>query len=203
FMSSWYREMKGESDVWRGTMQTLERLERTDSAEVVGQPGAAFSSPRIYSAMTYTKASAVFRMLREMVGHDAFRRILHTFYARHRLRHVTGADFQAVAEEVSGRDLDWFFAQWIQRTDRLDYGIASATTRQAGGRWRTRVEVVRAGEAWMPVVLRVGDLTRTLDSRERRQTVEIVTGARPSEAVLDPEWVLIDADRSNNRAPIP
>lgn len=203
FMSNWYREMKGEADVWRGTMQTLERLERADSAEVVGQPGAAFSSPRIYSAMTYTKASAVFRMLREMVGHDTFRQILRTFYQRHRLQHVTGADFQRVAEEVSGRDLDWFFAQWIQRTDKLDYGIAGVTARQAGGRWRTRVEVVRTGEAWMPVVLRVGDVTRTLDSRERRQTVEVVTAARPAEAVLDPEWVLIDADRSNNRAPVP
>lgn len=202
FMSSWYREMKGDTAVWRGTMQGLERLERTDSAEVVGQPGANFSSPRIYSAMTYTKASAVFRMLRELVGHDTFREILRTFYQRHRLQHVTGADFQRVAEDVSGRDLDWFFGQWIERTDKLDYGVTSATTRQAGGRWRTRVEVVRTGKAWMPVILRVGDQTRTLDSRERRQTVEIVTGTRPAEAVLDPDWVLIDMDRSNDRAPV-
>lgn len=203
FMTNWYWEMKGDTVVWPRTMAGLERLERADSAEIIGQPGADFSSPRIYSAMTYTKASAVFRMLREMVGQETFRQILRTFYARHRLQHVTGADFQRVAEEVSGRDLDWFFAQWIERTDKLDYRIASATTRQAGGRWRTRVEVVRAGEAWMPVVLRVGEVTRTLDSRDRQQTVEIVTDARPAEAVLDPAWVLIDYDRSNNRAPIP
>jgi aminopeptidase N len=201
-MSSWYREMKGDTAVWRGTMQTLERLERTDSAEVVGQPGASFSSPRIYSAMTYTKASAVFRMLRELVGQETFRQILRTFYQRHRLQHVTGADFHRVAEEVSRRDLDWFFGQWIERTDKLDYGIAGATTRQAGGRWRTRVQVVRTGEAWMPVVLRVGGQTRTLDSRDRRQTVEVVTDTRPAEAVLDPDWVLIDMDRSNDRAPV-
>ncbi|MBW3573190.1 MAG: M1 family metallopeptidase, partial [Gemmatimonadetes bacterium] len=168
FMGSWYREMKGDTAVWRGTMQALERLERADSAEVIGQPGADFSSPRTYGAMTYTKASAVFRMLRELVGQETFRQILRTFYQRHRLQHVTGADFQRVAEEVSGRDLDWFFAQWIQRTDRLDYGIARATTRRVGGRWRTRVEVVRMGEAWMPVVLRVDGQTRTLESRARR-----------------------------------
>lgn len=203
FMSNWYREMKGDTAVWRGTMAGLERLERTGTTEPIGQPGAAFSSPQMYSTMTYTKASAVFRMLREMVGHETFREILRTFYRRHRLQHVTGADFQRVAEEVSRRDLDWFFGQWIARTDRLDYGISSATTRQAGGRWRTRVEVMRTGEAWMPVVLRVGGQTRTLDSRDRRQTVEIVTDARPAEAVLDPDWVLIDMDRSNNRAPIP
>lgn len=203
FMSNWYREMKGDSAVWRGTMQVLAGLERADSSEAIALPGAEFSSPRIYSLMTYTKASAVFRMLREMVGHETFREILRTFYARHRLRHVTGADFQRVAEEVSRRDLDWFFTQWIQRTDKLDYAVASARTRQDGRRWRTRVEVVRTGEAWMPVTLRVGAVTRTLESRDRRQTVEVVTDARPTEAVLDPDWVLLDYDRSNDRAPIP
>lgn len=201
FMVNWKREMQGDTAVWRGTMAALERLERTDSTEALGLPGAGFSSPRIYSAMTYTKASAVFRMLRELVGEQTFRRILREYYARHRLRHVTGEDFQRVAEEVSGRDLDWFFGQWIARTDRLDYGIARASVVRTGdGRWRTRVEVLRTGQAWMPVVLRVGDATRTLDSRARRQTVEVVTRTRPADAVLDPEWVLLDMDRSNNRA---
>ncbi len=203
FMVNWYWEMKGDTAIWPRTMDGIERLERSGEAEPIALAGADFSSPRIYSAMTYTKASAVFRMLREHLGEATFRRVLRTFYERHRLQHVTGADFQRVAEDVSGRDLDWFFGQWIQRTDKLDYGIASATTRQAGGRWRTRVEVVRMGQAWMPVTLRVGGVTRMLDSRERRQTVEVVTDARPAEAVLDPGRVLIDVDRSNNRVPIP
>lgn len=202
FMTNWYWEMKGDTTVWPRTLLSLERLERAGAAEVIAQPGADFSTPQIYGAMTYSKASAVFRMLREYLGEPVFREVLRTFYARHRLQHVTGEDFQRVAEDVSGRDLDWFFGQWIERTDQLDYGVARATTRRAGGRWRTRVEVLRTGDAWMPVVLRVGDVTRTLDSRERRQTVEIVTDARPAEAVLDPEWVLIDPDRSNNRAPV-
>lgn len=203
FMTNWYWEMKGDTTVWPRTMQGLARLEATDSLEAIATPGADFSSPRMYSAMTYTRASAVFRMLREYLGEATFREVLRTFYARHRLQHVTGADFQRVAEDVGRRDLDWFFDQWIRRTDRLDYGIASATTRQAGGRWRTRVEVLRTGEAWMPVTLRVGDVTRTLESRDRRQTVEIVTATRPAEAVLDPAWVLLDSDRTNNRAPVP
>lgn len=64
------------------------------------------------------------------------------------------------------------------------------------------MEVLRTGEAWMPVVLQVGGVTRTLDSRERRQTAEIVTDARPAEAVLDAEWVRIDIGRSNDRVPL-
>lgn len=202
FMTNWYWEEKGQTEVWNGTMEGLARLARAESMEAVALPGAAYSSPRIYSAMTYTKASAVFRMLREMVGEETFTRILHEYYRRHKLQKVTGEDFQRVAEEVSGRDLDWFFTQWIERTDRLDYGVADARTERAGRGWRTTVQVVRLGEAWMPVTLQVGGVTRTLDSRERVQTVTVVTPERPTEAVLDPRRVLIDMDWTNNRAPV-
>jgi hypothetical protein len=202
FLTNWWWESKGDTAIWQRMMQAVERTERAGSTEPVGLPGPAFSSPAVYGAMTYSKGAAVFYMLREHLGEATFRQVLRTFYERHRLRHVTGADFQQVAEDVSRQDLDWFFGQWIQRADKLDYGVASAVTRQDGGRWRTTVEVVRTGEAWMPVALRVGGTTRTLDSRERRQTVEIVTDARPSEAVLDPGWAMIDVDRSNNRAPV-
>src|SRR5690606_39599844 len=67
---------------------------------------------------------------------------------RHALRHVTEADFRRVAEEVSGRELGWFFEQWFHSTAWLDYGIGEARVeRLADGRWRTEVEVLRLGEA--------------------------------------------------------
>lgn len=202
FMSAWYREMQGNENIWQRTMATLERVEAAGNTQPIATPGAEFRDPQMYGLMTYTKPSAVFRMLREMLGTETFREVLREFYRRHRLRHVTGDDFQRVAEDVSGRDLDWFFDQWIRRTDRLDYAVASATARRTGSGWTTRVEVVRSGEAWMPVVLRVGDETRTLESREARQVVEVATPTRPEEVVLDPDWVLIDYDRANNTAPV-
>ncbi|HEU0015240.1 MAG TPA: M1 family metallopeptidase [Longimicrobium sp.] len=204
FVSNWWWEESAGDTIWYGTMRTLERLERTDSSEVVDQPGAAFSSPRIYSSMTYGKASAVFRMLREMVGHQTMRRILRTYYERHRFTHVTGQDFQRVAEEVAGRDLDWFFDQWLRRRDKLDYGITNTAAQRMGdGRWRTRVTVLRTGQAWMPVALRVGGETVTLESRARRQTATVVTREKPAQAELDPGRVLIDLDRSNNTMAVP
>jgi aminopeptidase N len=204
FITSWYLEAHGDTAAWLGTMRTLERLERSDSTQVVDQPGEAFRSPRMYTAMTYTKTAAVMRMLRYLLGAETFDRVLHTYYDRYRVGHVTGADFQRVAEQVSGRDLDWFFGQWLQRTDRLDYGIASVSSSRGGdGRWRTRVEVLRAGRAWMPVVVRAGTAERRLEGRERRQTVVLVTAQKPAEVWLDREWILIDPDRSNNRAVVP
>ena len=204
FITNWYAEAHGDTAAWLGTMRTLERLERADSTAVIDQPGEAFASPRMYTAMTYTKTSAVFRMLRDLIGEQAFDAALRRYYDEHRLSHVTGADFQAAAEAASSRDLDWFFGQWFHRTDRLDYGIASAsTTQRADGRWQTRVEVLRLGSAWMPVTLAASGVERRLDGRDRRQVVTLITAHRPAEVVLDPEWILIDPDRSNNRVALP
>jgi aminopeptidase N len=138
-------------------------------------------------------------MLRDLVGEATMREILHEYYQRHGLQHVAEADLRRVAEDVSGRELDWFFRQWFHTTDTLDYGIGDVSTQRVGNRWRTRVEVLRLGEAWMPVRLRVGDQTRALTSRATRQVLEVTTAERPAEAVLDPDNVLLDLDVSNNR----
>lgn len=200
FVDTWYFEDRGGTDLWEGAMESVRQLERAGRTQPVNTPGAEFADPGVYGAMTYTKASLVFRMLRELVGEETMRGILRELYRRHALGHVAEADFQRVAEEVSGEDLDWFFEQWFHTTARLDYAIGEASReRLPDGRWRVRVEVLRAGEAWMPVELRVGDETRTLDSRERRQVVELVVAEEPRGVVLDPENVLLDVDPANNR----
>ena len=203
FITSWYFEEQGAEDVWTRSLERAAELERAGQTQPISTPGHEFADFATYGAMTYAKPSLVFRMLRETVGEDTMREILRTYFERYKLGHVDEQDFRRVVNEVTGENYDWFFDQWLHTTDKLDYGIASARTeRLPGGEWQTRVEVVRTGDAWMPVTLQVGDETRTLDSRERRQTIEVVTPARPDEAVLDPADVLLDIDQSNDRSAV-
>jgi hypothetical protein len=65
------------------------------------------------------------------------------------------------------------------------------------------VEVIRAGDIWMPVDLQVGETVQRLDSRETRQTVTVATDQRPSRVVLDPEQMLLDIEPENNAADVP
>ena len=51
--------------------------------------------------------------LRTAVGDQAFFRILRTWAAEHRYGHGTTAQFIALAERVSGKDLDKLFHTWI------------------------------------------------------------------------------------------
>jgi len=201
FLTSWYWESRGQEGVWDRSLEAMRQRERSGLTEPIALPGAEFSDFQMYQVMTYTKASLVFRMLREMVGAETMVRVLRRYYAENRLSHVHEEDLRRAVRDVTGENHDWFFEQWLHSTETLDYGITGARARrQRDGTWRTAVEVVRMGDAWMPVELQVDGETVTLRSRERRQVAEIVTRQRPSEAVLDPRNVLLDIDRTNNRA---
>jgi aminopeptidase N len=47
------------------------------------------------------------------MGPLVFKKFLRTYLDRFQWRIATPADLQAVAEEVSGKDLDALFAEWV------------------------------------------------------------------------------------------
>jgi aminopeptidase N len=66
-----------------------------------------------YETIVYAKGALFFAKLRETLGADTFDRLLRTYLERYRWRIATPADFQALAEEVSGKDLDALFNEWV------------------------------------------------------------------------------------------
>lgn len=69
----------------------------------------------VLNANTYPKAAWVLHMLRGELGEDAFLAALRAYYARFRGRSVTTRDFVRSVERSTGRELGWFFAQWLER----------------------------------------------------------------------------------------
>lgn len=202
FLDGWYQEWRGapELDSWGQRLEGMRQFERAGGSEPIATPAAEFSSYPVYGAMTYSKTAVVLRMLRWLVGRDTMREILRAYFDRYQLSHVTEESLRNTVNDVTGGDYDWFFEQWFHGTDTLDYGIAGArTTSTPDGRWRTTVQVLRLGDAWMPVTLKVAAEERLLDSRAPSFTVEVVTDRRPEEVVLDPEQKLLDLDLTNNR----
>ena len=54
-------------------------------------------------------------MLRNLVGTDTFWAGIRDYYRRYRDRNASTDDFRQVMEENSGKDLAWFFGQWLKR----------------------------------------------------------------------------------------
>jgi hypothetical protein len=203
FTNSWYTEEQQGPSVWVNDLRGIVALERAGRTEPIATRARDFSDFNTYNAMTYTKPALVLRMLRDYVGDENTRKALKDFYRYYRFRHVTESDLKNSFERVTGTDLGWFFEQWVHTRGQLDYSLGVVQTeQQPDGTWRTRVEVNRAGDNWMPVVLKVGDVTRRLDSQERSQVVTVDTAKRPADVTLDPDHILIDIDPANNRKPL-
>jgi aminopeptidase N len=81
-----------------------------------GQLLAPISDPGIaelFGTGVYWRGGLTLAALRAEVGDETMKSILTTYHARFRHGNAATADFVAVAEEVSGRDLGDFFAAWL------------------------------------------------------------------------------------------
>lgn len=71
-------------------------------------------SPRdLFNRGVYQRGALLLHALRERVGDDVFFTILRTYHDRFAYGNAATADFIALAEELSGDDLDDFFAAWL------------------------------------------------------------------------------------------
>ena len=81
----------------------------------------------------YGKVAAIFHMLRDEVGAKIFEQAFRLFWTRHKFGVASWSDIQAAFEKTAGRDLNWFFDQWLQRpgAPKLSLG-KSHLTKQNG-----------------------------------------------------------------------
>ena len=79
--------------------------------------------PGTAGAITYDKTALWLHTLERMVGPPVMQRILATYFSRWAFRHPKPDDFFAVVNEVSGRDLTWFFDQVYRGSHVFDYAV--------------------------------------------------------------------------------
>jgi aminopeptidase N len=124
----WQDHVEGHRGLNRAVsrMQTLADMDavahRADPI-AIGNPGPS----NLFSLTVYNRGGLALHALRLTVGDDAFFRILRTWTTRHRYGNASIADFIALSEQVSGRDLGPFFAAWLGPGPIPDLPGAAAT----------------------------------------------------------------------------
>ena len=71
------------------------------------------ASNDLFNGGVYLRGGLTLHALRLEVGDDAFFEIVRTYYDRYKFGNAVTEDFIAVAEEISGKDLDDFFTAWL------------------------------------------------------------------------------------------
>lgn len=163
----------------------------------------------MFDAHSYNKGGSVLHMLRYYLGDDAFFAGLNKYLTDHAYTAVEVDELRMAFEDVSGRDLNWFFNQWYLSAGHpqadVSYGY-DASTQEA------TVTVVQTQEptderpaifqlpAAVDVYAADGTVTRhTVMVTEREQTFRLPASAEPALIVFDAEHVLLaqlDEDRS-------
>jgi aminopeptidase N len=94
-------------------------------------------------------------------------------------------------EESSGRQLGWFFDQWLNR--------AGSPVVKGSWRWDAAssavvVSLEQSADYRLPLELAIGDKVETIELNQRRQTFTFAAAKEPDEVRLDPGTkVLINA----------
>ncbi len=101
----------------------------------IGDPGPENQ----FDFAVYARGAMTLHTLRLTVGEDAFFRILRQWAKEQAGGTVTTAEFIALAERVSGQQLDALFDTWLNTTTRPPAPAAATTARSVGTRYRATV----------------------------------------------------------------
>lgn len=67
----------------------------------------------LFDGHSYAKGAWVLHMLRAVVGEQNFWHGIRLYLQRHQGRSVTSSDLRFAMEDASGKNLEWFFQQWL------------------------------------------------------------------------------------------
>ncbi|HEU4732159.1 MAG TPA: M1 family metallopeptidase [Kofleriaceae bacterium] len=154
----------------------------------------------IFDHHLYEKGGRVLHMLRDAVGDGAFWRAVAHYLGKHRHGVVESRDLARAVEEATGKNVDWFFSQWVidgaghpelEVAIRWDAGerIASVTVEQ-----KHKVdEHTPLFRITTRVRFRVGDADHDvpIDIVDPRHVFHVRLDAEPSQAIFDPGRIVV------------
>jgi tetratricopeptide (TPR) repeat protein len=143
-----------------------------------------------YRSVVFYKGALVFNMLRQLMGEEKFDKMLRDYYTKYQGKNVRLDDFEALASQTAGRDLRFFFGQWLDSTGvpefRADYRIlrgregfrVSGTVKQDLDTFEMPVEIMLRTEA--------GNERQILNMKGTSVDFEMSSKSKPIEVIVDP-----------------
>jgi hypothetical protein len=134
--------------------QLIIGIDQMPTAQPILTPANRYRTSDNLLSLGYVKPSIELLTLRNKVlGSQVFDSAFREYTRRWAFKHPQPGDFFRTIEEVSGRDLSWFWRGFFYTTAALDQSVESVKPDSAGG---AQVTLVNLGDAVMPVELELG-----------------------------------------------
>lgn len=91
--------------------------------DAMAQKAYDYYSSGSYAGITYGKTASVLLTLEGIIGEDTMAKAMRAYFMKYRFTHPTKEDFLKTIEEVSGKDLRWYFNQAVYGSQVLDYEV--------------------------------------------------------------------------------
>ncbi len=165
----------------------------------IDDDGEIFSGARSYS-----KGAAILHMLRGVLGDSIFFKTMYDYANDPQVKYGVAVteDFQRVAETVSGKDLDYFFNEWVYGENYPTYDVNWGYNNlgMTGNEYNVHVKVTQRNNTTpafftMPIQFKfhteVGDTLVTVFNDQKSQEFDFVLNGKPSTFTFDPTvWIL-------------
>jgi len=157
-----------------------------------------------FQSLTTDKGGMILHMLRWVLGEDKYNKTMREFAAQYAGKSASTDDFREVAEKNYGKQLTWFFSQWLDSTGAPEFKLKYTTYRLGGAAaeqnpkdvkmpgFRVTGEISQDLDLFrMPIDLRV-----ETDGKTENKDVEVVgtnspfsveTFGRPRRIAIDPD----------------
>jgi len=170
-----------------------------------------------YGGVTYGKTASVLLTLEGIIGEDTMAKAMRTYFMKYRFTHPTKEDFLKTIEEVSGKDLRWYFNQAVYGSKVMDYEVLQVESfpvnwyedkkkdaKTSDTVYQTYVALHRKDDFIMPVEVEIkfdnGEKIREhWDGQSRWTRFSYQKKAKVVSAEIDPDHtVQIDRNNFNN-----
>jgi hypothetical protein len=185
--------------------QLVIAVDQMPTAQPILTPANRYKTSDNLLSLAYVKPSISLLTLRNKVlGQQVFDSAFREYTRRWAFRHPQPADFFRTMEEISGRDLAWFWRGFFYTTAALDQSVEGVKPDSSGS---TQVTLVNLGDAVMPVELELGFEDGTVDRVKlpveiwyggNRYVYEVKTGKTIVSARVNPDGTFPDALTTND-----
>ena len=155
----------------------------------------------VFDAVSYNKGGAILQMLRNYVGDSAFFKSLNLYLTTNKFKSAEAQQLRLAFEEVTGRDLNWFWNQWYYGSGHPKLNIIYAYNAGAG---QAVVTVEQSGDKIfkLPVKIDVWNgntpATYTVWVSNKQETFSFPAASKPSLINFDADKILV-AQKTENK----
>jgi len=108
----------GDGEVLRDFFMSVADL------DPIAQKAYDYYSLNSYSGITYGKTASVLLTLEGIIGKETMDKAMRAYFMKYRFTHPTKEDFLKTIEDVSGKNLRWYFNQAVYGTQVMDYEVS-------------------------------------------------------------------------------